>query len=116
MLWAARGVAIYLTEIDINDAGLHGDQAVRDEEVARRYEALIGTALAEPKVEAILTWQLTDNASWLASEPKLWRDKTRPPRPLPFDAQLQPKAAYHTIARLFATRLSFEDRHDEGPP
>lgn len=99
---AATGVSIYLTELDVNDAALKGSQAERDAQVAERFAGLITAALKEPKVEAILTWQLADPASWLMSVPKLWGPNGRRPRPLPFDAEYAPKAAYHAIAKALA--------------
>ncbi len=98
----ARGVSIYLTELDVNDGALAGDQAERDRQVGERFAAVITAALKEPKVEAILTWELADGASWLTYEPKLWGPNAQKPRPLPFDAALQPKAAYHAIAKALA--------------
>lgn len=70
--------------------------------VAARYTALISAALREPKVEALITWQLTDRASWLMSTPSLWGPHGARPRPLPFDEALQPKAAYRAIAEALA--------------
>jgi endo-1,4-beta-xylanase len=99
---AATGVSIYLTELDVNDAALKGSDAGRDAQVAERFAALITAALKEPKVEAIITWQLADSASWLMSAPKLWGPNGRRPRPLPFDAGFVPKPAYHAIAKALA--------------
>ncbi len=99
---AKRGVAIHLTELDVDDSKIGGSVADRDREVARRYAALITAALTEPKVEAILTWQIADGESWIVHDPKMWAAPDRAPRPLPFDAALQPKAAYHALARVFA--------------
>jgi endo-1,4-beta-xylanase len=101
---ARRDVAISLSEIDINDAGLRGGEAVRDAQVAQRYRELIGAALREPKVDSLITWQLSDNASWLNDVPKLWGAGGMRPRPLPFDAQLRPKPAYYAIAAALADR------------
>lgn len=98
---ALRGVAIYISEIDVSDGALNGDQAARDAQVGQRYSALISAALKEPKVEAIITWQLDDGASWLVGEPTLWGPNARKPRPLPFDDAMQPKAAYYAIAKAF---------------
>jgi endo-1,4-beta-xylanase len=97
-----RGVAIYLTELDVNDGAMAGDASARDQQVGERYASLITAALKEPKVEAILTWQLADSASWLNGEPTLWGPNARKPRPLPFDTAYQPKAAYHAIAKALA--------------
>ena len=96
---AATGVSIYISELDVNDAGLSGTEAARDGIVAERFATVITASLKEPKVEMIITWQLADSASWLMSVPKLWGPNRRRPRPLPFDHDLQPKAAYHAIAK-----------------
>jgi endo-1,4-beta-xylanase len=101
---ARRGPAIYLSEIDVNDANFPGDDRARDLAVADRYVQLVGAALAEPAVEAIMTWQLCDSASWLMGEPKLWGRPEQKPRPLPFDGALRPKAAYHALAKVLARR------------
>lgn len=100
---AARGVSIYVTELDINDGGLSGTEAERDAQVAGRFVQVINAALKEPKVEGIILWQLSDNASWLMGEPKLWGPHARRPRPLPFDHNFQPKPAYDAIAKAFST-------------
>ena len=99
---AERGVAIYLTELDVSDAAMTGTRAARDAEVARRYALLVQTALKVPKVEAVQTWELTDNASWLRSDARLLGPGGRLPRPLPFDDQYQPKTAYRALAKVFA--------------
>ena len=100
---ASRHLAIYLTEIDVSDAKIKGNVARRDEEVARRYELLISTALKVPEVKVIQTWELSDNATWLRVKPHLGPGG-RLPRPLLFDDKLQPKAAYDAMARALAVR------------
>ncbi len=100
---ADRGLAIHLTELDVDDSKIPGTVPERDREVARRYETLVRAALVQPKVEAILTWQIADGESWIVREPKMWAAPDRPPRPLPFDAALAPKPAYHALARVLAS-------------
>jgi endo-1,4-beta-xylanase len=97
-----RGLDIYLTEVDVNDLNFAGDINARDTLVAQRYRQFLIPALAEPAVKAIITWQLSDNASWIMGTPKMWLDPARAPRPLPFDADQRPKATYHTLAKLLA--------------
>ena len=99
---AARGLTLYITELDVNDASLPGTQHERDLIVAEHYASVVTAALKEPKVEGIITWQLSDNASWLLAEPKLWGSRAQPPRPLPFDTALKPKPAYHALAKALA--------------
>ena len=38
------------------------------------------------------------------AEPSIWGRPGVPPRPLPFDAALQPKAAYHAIAKALGVK------------
>lgn len=102
---AAAGPSIYLTELDVSDALMAGTRAQRDAEVAARYELLVGTALKQPKLEVIETWELTDNASWLRSDKRLLGPNGRLPRPLPFDDHYRPKAAYHALARVIRNRV-----------
>ncbi len=101
---AATGVSIYITELDVNDGALKGSQAERDVQVGERFAAVITASLKEPKVEAIITWQLADSASWLMGVPNLWGPNARRPRPLPFDHDYAPKAAYHAIAKALALK------------
>lgn len=99
---AARKLAIYVTELDISDAKMTGTTEERDEEVARRYELLVSTALKVPQVEVVQTWELTDRATW-QKEPQFLGPGGRLPRPLPFDTELQPKPAYAALARALAS-------------
>lgn len=101
---AARGLAIYLTELDVSDARIIGSTGKRDAAVATRYRLLVSTALKQPKVEVIQTWELTDNASWLRGDSRHFGPNGRLPRPLPFDDQFRPKAAYHAIAAAMRNR------------
>jgi endo-1,4-beta-xylanase len=99
---AKRGPAVYITELDVNDGGFRGDIAARDRAVADRYRQFVSAALSEPAIAAIITWQLADGASWITRDPKQWTVAGRAPRPLPFDDQYRPKAAYHALYEQFA--------------
>lgn len=101
---AGMGSSIYLTELDVSDARMKGSRASRDAQVAQRYERLVGTALKQPKVEVVETWQLADDASWLRGNPRLLGPGGRLPRPLPFDENLHAKPAYAALIRAFKTR------------
>ena len=92
---AERKLDVYLTEIDVNDAEFPAELAVRDRMVAERYQMLLRPALADPAVKVVQTWELTDGQTWLQEQAK----GKRRPRPLPFDADCQPKPAYHAIAK-----------------
>jgi endo-1,4-beta-xylanase len=93
---ASKGLQIIITELDVSDRrSLLTDTLERDAAVAKVYEAVVETAIMNPSVVALLTWELSDKSSWL-------RDQKRPdgttPRPLPYDVNLQPKLARSALA------------------
>lgn len=97
---AARGVDLYVTELDCSDFGMPDDVAVRDAMVAARYEAFLGAVLSVPAVRVVITWQLSDRATHF----RAWDEAIRlgrETRPLPFDAALRPKPAFDAMIRAF---------------
>jgi endo-1,4-beta-xylanase len=98
---AARGLPIMITEMDVLDDGLSGrDIAARDAGVADIYRRYLDVALDEVAVKVFLTFGLSDRYTWL-QEDRPRRDGFAR-RPLPFDADLQPKPAYDAIVQAFA--------------
>lgn len=88
----AMGLRVMLTELDVDDRDYAPDAKVRDEAVANTYSQYLKAALADGYVTGVLTWGVTDKTSWLN------RETVRPDgaaeRPLPFDTQMKPKAAF----------------------
>lgn len=74
----------------------------RDRLVARVYEEYLSVVLDEPALIAVLTWGLSDRYTWLSKHQA--RLDGKPVRPLPLDANFQPKLAWHSIARAFDRR------------
>ena len=93
---ARRGMKIFITELDVQDAALPADIAARDQAVADIYSRFLAPSLRQPAVKGIVTWGLADCFSWIAGYRP--REDGLPVRPLPFDANCQPKAAYYAIA------------------
>ncbi|NED95871.1 endo-1,4-beta-xylanase [Phytoactinopolyspora alkaliphila] len=91
---AARGLPIMITEMDVLDDGLRGSAI--DPGVADVYARYLDVALDEPAVKVVMNFGLSDRYSWL-EEDRPRRDGT-PRRPLPFDADLQPKPAYDAVS------------------
>lgn len=86
---------VVITELDVNDHDLLGSAAERDSRIAQLYRDFLTVLLAEPAVEGVVQWGLTDRYSWLNQrEPR--HDGT-PQRPLPFDQDLRPKPAFEAI-------------------
>jgi endo-1,4-beta-xylanase len=96
---AARGLHIFITELDVLDDGLKADITTRDAGVADVYSRFLSVALQEPAVKIVNTFGLSDRYTWLQED--FPRRDGAPRRPLPFDDQLQPKPAYNAILNAF---------------
>ncbi len=94
---AGIGLSIQITELDVNDREAPADKMLRDRLVADTYSRFLDVALDEPAVKMVVTWGLSDRHSWLAKT----RSDQLPSRPLPFDANLEPKFAFEAMARAF---------------
>lgn len=96
------GLKLLLTEMDVNDRALGPDVAERDAAVAKVYADYLALTLENPAVVALLTWGITDRYTWLNGEGA--RKDGKKERCLPFDAELQPTAAF--AAELGAVRAA----------
>jgi endo-1,4-beta-xylanase len=93
---AKRGMKIFITELDVQDVSLPADPVARDQAVAAIYGKFLTATLRQPAVRGVVTWGLADRFSWIAGYRP--RKDGLPVRPLPFDADYQPKAAFYSIA------------------
>ncbi len=93
---AQRGMKIFITELDVQDVSLPADPQARDQAVAAVYSKFLTATLRQPAVRGVITWGLADRFTWIAG----YRPRTDglAVRPLPFDVNYQPKAAYYAIA------------------
>jgi endo-1,4-beta-xylanase len=96
---AARGLSIFITEMDVQDDGLPADIPTRDAAVADVYARYLSVALREPAVKVVLNFGLSDRYTWLQEDYP--REDGAARRPLPFDEDLRPKPAYTAILRAF---------------
>jgi endo-1,4-beta-xylanase len=94
---SSLGLKIMITELDVVDRDLPMDIEVRDRIVAAAYEDYLNAVLAERSVVAVINWGFTDRYNWVSSF--LPRKDGAPARPLPFNADLQPKLAWNAISR-----------------
>jgi endo-1,4-beta-xylanase len=93
------GYALLITEFDVNDDGLPDDIAIRDKSVADYARAYLDVTLSYKQVSHVLTWGLVDSHSWLQS--RFPPANGVPKRPLPYDANYQPKPLREAIAAAF---------------
>ncbi len=83
------GLDVYVTELDVIDADLPAAPAERDAIVARQVEALLAAVNEPQPLGTLLTWGLSDRYTWMTQT--LPRPDHLPNRPLPLDADFQPK-------------------------
>ena len=112
---ARRGVAIYLTELDVNDCSTR-DVAERDALVERCTRTFVTAALEIPAVTMVTNWDLSDKYAWLREDttsggvyPSLgkWADcVSLPPCPRPdlYDQSMRPKIVRDGLAQALRTR------------
>ncbi len=90
---AALGLEIVVSELDVGEGNFNQSLAARDQAVADETTRFLQVALDEPAVTGLMTWGLSDRYSWLTN----FHDARN--RGLPFDAELQKKPMWHSIAQ-----------------
>lgn len=100
---AARGLAILVTELDVEDSGGPSDIAARDRAVADEARRFLDVVLDSPATRAVVTWGLSDRYLDPPDDWKLrlmgWHGRT-----LPYDVNLKRKPLWDAIAQSFAAR------------
>jgi len=89
------GLSILITEMDVRDQHLPADIHTRDQLVAEQYRNYLSFLLQFRSVRTIVTWGLSDRYTWLSTHNK--RADNLPVRPLPYDFELKPTAAWQAI-------------------
>jgi endo-1,4-beta-xylanase len=93
---------VFVTELDVDDSAMPADIPERDRQVADLYRSFLDNILRHNSVKAVLTWCLSDRDSWLQNFRP--RKDGLPQRPLPFDAQLNPKPAFFALRGALASK------------
>lgn len=109
----AMGLKVMITELDVNDRRLAPAVKTRDAAIAAAYGNYLHTVLANPAVIALLTWGITDKYTWLNGEDA--REDKLPERPLPFDAEMKPKAAFNAMVMALQGAAKQFANHDPKP-
>jgi endo-1,4-beta-xylanase len=97
------GLRVFVTELDVDEKKLEGSDAERDAAIARIYRDYVTMMVAEPNVDAVLTWGITDRYTWL-NGPKWARPDGKPQRCLPFYADYQPAPTFFALRGAIDTR------------
>jgi len=93
------GLSILVTEMDVRDQHLPADIMIRDRMVGEQYERYLSFLLQFPSVKTILTWGLSSRYTWISAHNK--RSDGLAVRPLPYDSELKPTAAWGAIETAF---------------
>ncbi|HTD53878.1 MAG TPA: endo-1,4-beta-xylanase, partial [Silvibacterium sp.] len=96
---------VFVTELDVDEKKLEGSDAERDAAIAKIYRDYVTMMVAEPNVDAVLTWGITDRYTWL-NGPKWARQDGKPQRCLPFYADYKPAPAFFALRDALDTRSS----------
>jgi len=110
---AARGLQIYITELDVNDCMIE-DMTERDKLVADYVHGFVATCVSCTAVKMITSWDFSDNYSWYRADEGpsstfrtlgRWANcgpRWACPRPTPYDENLAPKSARDALARALS--------------
>ena len=99
----ARGLALLITELDVDDSGGPRDIAVRDRAVADEARRFLDVALDNPATQAVLTWSLSDR---YVDPPEEWALKLSgwQYRKTPYDREMRRKPLWAALAQAFQHR------------
>ena len=92
------GLDVYVTELDVNDCDLPAPIEERDAIVAAKVRDVLQAISAAGPIDTMLTWGLSDRFSWISQ--MFPRADRLPNRPLPLDADFQPKPFMATLERF----------------
>lgn len=98
----AMRLQVFITELDVADHKIQGTVAERDAAVAKVYGEYLRLMLAEPNVTAVLTWGVTDKYTYVNHKGP--RSDGQMQRPLPFDPDYKPTAAFYAMQQAIANR------------
>ena len=101
----SRGLAVLITELDVDDTGGPYDIAARDRAVADEARRFLDVVLDNPATQAVLTWSLSDR---YADPPQEWTLKLWRYRKTPYDTKMRRKPLWVAMAQAFqGCRISY---------
>jgi endo-1,4-beta-xylanase len=98
---AGMGLAIEITELDVDDRAFPPDQRARDIAVADFARRFLDVVFDERSVLNCLTWDITDRNTWLSTSPDRRRRDGLPQRSLPLDEAYARKPLWLAIRQAF---------------
>jgi endo-1,4-beta-xylanase len=99
---AALGLAIEITEFDINDRDYPADLKTRDRAVTDLARRFLDVVLDEAAVLNVLTWDITNRNTWLNTNPERRRADGLIQRALPLDENLARTPLWAAMHKAFS--------------
>lgn len=98
------GVDVYITELDINTAGLPSDWSVqqKQEHKAKIYRAIFEACLNSVNCKSVTTWGFSDKATWMFTDGYPYGAGESP---LPLDVNYQPTISNYEIKQVLFEHL-----------
>lgn len=97
------GLRVLVTELDVRDWGGPLDLAKRYQEAADITQRYLSVVMTTSRVDAIVTWGLSDRYTWLTR----WKPTSSPdPAPLPLDRNMNRKPMWYAIANALSSDVS----------
>lgn len=99
---AGLGLAIEITELDINDRDFPADLTARDRAVSDLARRFLDVVLDEPATLNVLTWDITNANTWLNTNPQRRRADGLIQRALPLDEALARTPLWAAMHKAFS--------------
>ncbi|MCJ2082098.1 endo-1,4-beta-xylanase [Methylobacterium sp. J-090] len=99
---AGLGLAIEITELDVNDKDFAADLPTRDRAVSDLARRFLDVVLDEPATLSVLTWDITNANSWLNTNPQRRRADGLIQRALPLDETFNRTPLWRAMHRAFS--------------
>lgn len=96
--FAALGLDVHITEMDVQIQNGRGTQAERFVAQAKIYRDMLGVCLSQRNCNAFVLWGFTDKHSWIPGFTK------KPDAALIFDNSYRPKPAYNALIEVLRQR------------
>jgi endo-1,4-beta-xylanase len=100
--FAALGVKVYITEMDVN---LHGRPGTEEEKLqfeADLYQEMVSACVESGVCTRFSTWGISDSNSWETCQNDYCPIKNMDAAPLMFDANFHPKPAYEAVRAVLS--------------
>jgi endo-1,4-beta-xylanase len=109
------GVEVYLSEMDVNDTAIRGNEAEVKSAVAQTYRDYLADVLSATPVKRLIFWSMSDRFDWygaLAVTQPRWRRPDGQPHHLGLtDSNFIPNPAYYSVLELLS-KMTGSRRHD----